>query len=371
MKKILLCSHTGVFRGGAERSLLLLAKYLISKNYEVVVNIPDSSNELILKLKEENISYVTIFKDADKSSLKSLSFFKKLKKLCNRITYIYKMTYFMKKEKVDAVYLNTLRTTSEFISSKLAKKKAVMHLRGFDTKSNFRFKILKYMDRFIVLNNYAKRTLIEQLNSYDENKIKVIPNGVYINELKEKRKKEKIKIVYIGGYEYRKGADYFLKISKELLKNKSIEIVHIGESMPKDEFSQNLFNEYKNVLENPSYLELGVRDNVSEIINDFEIFIMTSRVEGMPRSLLEAMERGLIPIVSNIDELKDIITDNKNGLIIDFNDIKNASIKILDLIENLESKKYISENGRKDVEVKYNINNTNQNILNSLLIWEE
>lgn len=371
MKKILLCSHTGVFRGGAERSLLLLAKYLKLNHYHVVINIPDNSDELIRELDKEEISYVRILKDEDKTSLSSLSILKKLNKLYKRFSYIFRLITFIKKEKFDSVYLNTLRTTSEFIACKITSTKAVMHLRGFDTKSNFRFKVLKYMDRFIVLNNYAKSTLLKELSSYNAKNIRVIPNGVNINEFNKKVfKNNKIKFVFIGGYEYRKGADYFLKISNELLKNENIEIIHIGENSPKDEFSKKLFFEYKDTLENPNYHEYGIRRNVSELIESFDIFIMTSRIEGMPRSLLEAMERGLIPIVSNIDELKDIIIDEKNGFIVDFNDIQNTTLKILNLVKNIEDKILISKNARADVENKYNINNTNKNIVDTLLVWK-
>ena len=50
--------------------------------------------------------------------------------------------------------------------------------------------------------------------------------------------------------------------------------------------------------------------DVPRYISDhgFEYFLLLSESEGMPRSLLEAMERGLVPIVSRIPEHMDIVT---------------------------------------------------------------
>ena len=45
--KILFASHTGVFTGGAEKSMLLLIMLAKDKNNDVIVNIPDGK-EFIL-----------------------------------------------------------------------------------------------------------------------------------------------------------------------------------------------------------------------------------------------------------------------------------------------------------------------------------
>lgn len=367
MKKILLCSHTGVFRGGAERSLLLLAKSLVN-NYNVTVNIPDNSDELIKELIKENIPYIQIQKDSDKSSLDTLNMFQKITKIFKRINYILKLSIYIKKEKIDTVYLNTLRTTSEFLACKITNTKSLMHLRGFDTKSNLRFKILRYIDKFIVLNDYAKDELSLQIPTYDIQNIHVIPNGVNIYEQNNKKfYLDKIKFVFIGGYEYRKGADYFLDFSKELLNNDFIEIYHIGEDLPKDDFSKEIFLKYSETLNNPRYHELGIINNVQEVISNFDIFIMTSRIEGMPRSLLEAMERNLVSIVSNIPELKNIIKDSYNGLIVDFTKKEETMRTILNTIKNIDKLNYISRNSRKDILDNFDINITNTKITNLLL----
>lgn len=371
--KVLLCSHTGVFRGGAERSLLLLAEKLKYNNIDYTINIPDGETELIKEIVKKDLNYITIYKDSDKSSLDSLTYLSIVFKFLKRFIYIFKMYKYMKNNNIDYVYLNTLRTTSEYMASKFVGIKSVMHLRGFDTSSNFRFRLLKNIDRFIVLNSSAKRIVSEKVSDSKVENILLIPNGVKLKNFQEKSfSQQKIKIVFIGGYEYRKGADYFLNISDQLLKlNKNIQIIHIGEPNPKDEFSKKLFEKYVTLFEHENYIEHGFSNNVSDDIAEADIFLMTSRIEGMPRSLLEAMERGLIPIVSNIEELQDIINEGENGFFINLNDLSESVKKINKVCTDIEDFKYISRNARNTVELKYDINMTNQKIIDALIKWDD
>ncbi len=370
--KFLLCSHTGVFSGGAERSLLLLAEKMSKNNMDFVINIPDNSKELLNEIKKRNLKYVTIHKDSDKRSIHKISIVTKCLKLLRRLIFIYKMYRFIKTNNINIVYLNTLRTTSEYIATKLAGKKTVMHIRGFDTKSNFRFKLLFNLDRIITLNKFAKKLILKNIKDFAPKKVLIIPNGVQVNSLQDKKNQNKIiKIVFIGAYEFRKGVDYFFEIADELLYNfENIQIIHIGQILPKDEFSQSKIKKHTRIFEHQNYIELGFKNNVSEIINDFDIFLLTSRTEGMPRSLLEAMERGLIPIVSDIGELAEVIRESDNGFLIDLNDMEQTINKIKKIISEIHKYQYISENARSDIEAKYNIENTNQKIIDVLTKWD-
>lgn len=370
--KILLCSHTGVFQGGAERSLLLLAESLSKSKLDYVINIPDSSKEFISEIKKKNLNYVTIHKDSKKESMDKISFISKYIKVIKRLLYIYELYHFIKSNQIDILYLNTLRTSSEYIAAKIAGKKTVMHIRGFDTRSNFRYIILRNLDKIIVLNRSAKRTVLSRIKKIKSSNVHIIPNGVQIHSYNNNKECNKtIKIINIGGYEYRKGIDYFFNISYQLLLQfKNVQIFHIGDPKPKDQFSKSLFKKYAQLFRNKNYIELGLRSNVMETIDNFDIFLMTSRSEGMPRSLLEAMERGLLPIVSNIHAFKGVIFDSKNGFIINLNDLDLSLNKIKSIIKNIDQHQIIQNNARRDVENKYNIEKINQQIIDTITIWD-
>ena len=49
----------------------------------------------------------------------------------------------------------------------------------------------------------------------------------------------------------------------------------------------------------------------------YKFFILPSNFEGNPKVLLEAMSFGMVCLVSNISNHKEIITNKKNGFIFD------------------------------------------------------
>jgi len=64
----------------------------------------------------------------------------------------------------------------------------------------------------------------------------------------------------------------------------------------------------------------GVDDKI-KLLSDSKIFISCSKGEGFPVSLLEAMNCGCVPVVSNVGDIVDVIKNGKNGYIFDdFND---------------------------------------------------
>ena len=78
---------------------------------------------------------------------------------------------------------------------------------------------------------------------------------------------------------------------------------------------------------------------------------MSSRFEGMPMVLLEAMSFGL-PVVSFACSCgpRDIIKNKEDGFIVQFGNIEQMAKKIEELILDEEKRKWFGINARKNVQ---------------------
>jgi colanic acid/amylovoran biosynthesis glycosyltransferase len=80
-------------------------------------------------------------------------------------------------------------------------------------------------------------------------------------------------------------------------------------------------------------------------------------IDGIPRSLMEAMAVGLPSISTRVAGIPDLIEHKSSGLLIDENDIKALSDAILLLQENWSMREEISKSGRRMIERKFNLDN--------------
>ena len=90
---------------------------------------------------------------------------------------------------------------------------------------------------------------------------------------------------------------------------------------------------------------LGVSNNVSHYLYNSDIFILPSKWEGLPISVIEAMAVGIPIIASNVGGVGDLISSNKNGLL-----IKPNPNELADSINRLINDKFLRETiGKKAI----------------------
>jgi glycosyltransferase involved in cell wall biosynthesis len=99
----------------------------------------------------------------------------------------------------------------------------------------------------------------------------------------------------------------------------------------------------------------GADSNARDKLVDGFCYISTSRWEGLPISLLEAMAAGLPVLASNVVGNNDVIIDGENGLLFELNDPKSCAEKILRLASDKKLWESISINARNTVQQKFSI----------------
>lgn len=104
--------------------------------------------------------------------------------------------------------------------------------------------------------------------------------------------------------------------------------------------------EYKYLLESatPNIHWLGVKNNVCDYLLNSDYFILSSKWEGLPISLLEAISTGIIPVCTPAGGIPDVIKDRTLGYLspsMDEEDFYRTVINALQTSEDLNRERLI------------------------------
>lgn len=225
--------------------------------------------------------------------------------------------------------------------------------KGMPIKKKFLAKFVPLIcDAYIFQTNTVKK----MFNRKIQKKSIVIPNSVsnpYINDVHIKLEKEKI-ISNMGRLHYQKGQDTLIKAFKIVNeKYPEYKLIIYGEGEDRRKLEMLICD-----LELDSKVILAGKDlHAIEKIARTEIFVFSSRYEGMPNALLEAMACGLPCISTNcVAGPSEIIKNNQNGILVDVDNERQIAERIIYLIENKEFAQKIGNEARKVLE-DYSIDN--------------
>ena len=227
-----------------------------------------------------------------------------------------------------------LITHAPFVEGNITRsflaKQAVLFYDKFIGK-----KTLKKFDKILAISQWEIPYLIKF--GADINKVIYIPNGIPEEFFTQNRSKEENKILFLGRISPKKKIETLIK-AMSLIKDKKVILEIVG---PQE---KEYFEMLESLIKN---LNINIRVKFSPTIFDVakkikkidsaKIYVLPSRVEGMPQSLIEAMAREKIVIGSNSIAIRDLITDSKNGYLFEFDNPKDLARKI-DLVLNSDNK---------------------------------
>lgn len=91
------------------------------------------------------------------------------------------------------------------------------------------------------------------------------------------------------------------------------------------------------------FLGIVPNDQVLEVFAQSEVFLLTSAFEGLPLSLLEAMGRGCVPVVSDIRSgIPEVVQDGVNGYTVPVGDVKGFAERVTLLQSDLALRRQLS-----------------------------
>lgn len=95
---------------------------------------------------------------------------------------------------------------------------------------------------------------------------------------------------------------------------------------------------------------IGWRNNVFDLLLASDIFILPSRNEGMPLSLVEAMTAGLPSVCFDVSGVKDLIRNNIEGIVCKPEDIDELADGIIKLILDEKLRFSIGERAKQRID---------------------
>jgi glycosyltransferase involved in cell wall biosynthesis len=164
-----------------------------------------------------------------------------------------------------------------------------------------------------------------------------------------KPKDSTFRIVQITSIEPRKGQDILLQSLQLMPKavTQNIEFDLIGRLMYQTDERYYLgVVKTSKKLGNVNMIGKIPAEEIRHYLESADVLVLPSRDEALPQSLIEAMAYGKAVIASRVGGIPEIIQDGYNGLLIDREDYKGLSQKLLALYRNPELIQKLGQNAQ-------------------------
>jgi len=183
---------------------------------------------------------------------------------------------------------------------------------------------------------------------------KVINNGVVIPQIARQLNNKPLKIGSVGRFVKLKNQINLLE-SAVLLKNLScnFEIHFFGDG----ECRSQLITFVNKHLSASEVTFHGMVKDRSQVYKDIDVLVVTSETEGLSLAIMEAMSFGIPVVATNVGGTPQLITNNKQGWLFEYNNKEQLSEILFNLLDNLNSLVDAGKASRKSMRDNYSIKN--------------
>jgi glycosyltransferase involved in cell wall biosynthesis len=217
----------------------------------------------------------------------------------------------------------------------------------------------RFANRFahrIMCNAEAVRRFVQQEERPDPRKLAVIPNGISLaTERPAPQRPAGVRadtrlVGTIGRLTWKKAYDDLLQAARRVCAvRQDVEFVMIGDGPLRGQLEQQA-------------RELGIRDRVHflgeiqdapALLAGFDVFVLSSIIEGMPNVLLEALAAERPAIVTRAGGMPEIVTHEKTGLLASPARPDELATGILRLLADPDEARCLGRAGRHMVEQRF------------------
>lgn len=244
--------------------------------------------------------------------------------------------------------IRCISTPHGFGEPKTLKHKILVAAGGFS---------LRFFDAVVPLS----RQLYDECINYkvNEQKLHYIQNGVDLSEVetfrsqksKDMKASDERRIIgFIGQMVARKKIHFILDLFDRLAKTRpNVELRLLGDGSSREELQA-----YADTLASRNKIQfLGFVNNRLEHLAEFDLFVMTSSSEGIPRCLMEALGMGTPVAAFDIPGIDQLVTHDKTGMLAPYGDIETLFSHWEALLYEPELSQRIGASGRAFVNENF------------------
>lgn len=310
MKVLLVISS--LHHGGAERVMSIMANYWAEKGVDVTLLtfFPEEADCYVL---HPDVKRVVLHQAKPSKSMLEGAF--------NNIQRIRRLREAIIHSQPESIISFLVSTNVLVLLASLGLKIPIIISERNDPRKNPTGRVRNFLRK--ILYPYAKMIVLQTesvaqwvIHSIPKTNTVVIPNPVRLPHNKAWSDKPKnVKLIVVGGrLEHVKGFDLMIQAFSECVKKYSEwQLLIMGEGCLRGELEAQV---HQHGLEQ-KIIFLGWVKNTDSILQASDMFVLSSRTEGFPNVLIEAMACGL-PVVSFDCQSgpADIIEDGVNGMLV-------------------------------------------------------
>jgi glycosyltransferase involved in cell wall biosynthesis len=276
-----------------------------------------------------------------------------------------KIYQILKSLRPDVVHTHLGGLSYVFLIAKILKIKTIIHTihspKECDDKriSLFHRFAFKYGATPVTISNDVKKQMQKKLGQF---KYHTIYNGIDVGRAEKKTKfrnkslpKNIFIFISVANLNQIKNHNLLIESFSRVVEiNKNCFLLIVGDGVLKSKIKKQInflkINNYCKIISNCQ--------NPSKYLRASDCFVLASKSEGLPLSILEAMKEKIPVISTNVGGVPEIIINKQNGFLSPSNDIKsltNLMTKIMMMSE--EERRRISEKAYETVIEKFSLKN--------------
>ncbi len=147
-----------------------------------------------------------------------------------------------------------------------------------------------------------------------------------------------------------KQQDIFIDVAREVLQDwPEAAFLILGDGPQREPLQRYAFE--LNILDN--FYFISDYDTPEELFAASDVFVFTSRMEGISAGFLKAMALGKPVITFESGDVSHLITDNENGILVPLNDIYQMSQRLKSLLQDSSRLQQLGRRAQETVQNRY------------------